>query len=250
MPKDPVQAFKVDEAIGLDDDLRREMRPSIMLSYDQTIKPKEKARKVKEMGEKLAANEIPRFLSHFEKMLEKSEYLCGLGDNRRCTVPHYVQVVGKRRHRPYSRRHHDQVPEHHRVSGEDGGQAGDRGVPQQAQVRRRREGYEPEMEVVACCYRTHLRERRDRQQRNRSSIRWQSLPQRNSVGSIFLTLLLRSSAPRHVWSAVGGEKSRSAQPARHTAAARWGCRTTITTAKHGPPASRCCAATETGRRGT
>ena len=45
MPKDPVQAFKVDEAIGLDDDLRREMRPSIMLSYDQTIKPKEKARK-------------------------------------------------------------------------------------------------------------------------------------------------------------------------------------------------------------
>ena len=46
MPKDPVQAFKVDEAIGLDDDLRREMRPSIMLSYDQTIKPKEKARKV------------------------------------------------------------------------------------------------------------------------------------------------------------------------------------------------------------
>ena len=77
MPKDPVQAFKVDEAIGLDDDLRREMRPSIMLSYDQTIKPKEKARKVKEMREKLAANEIPRFLSHFEKMLENSEYLCG-----------------------------------------------------------------------------------------------------------------------------------------------------------------------------
>ena len=140
MPKDPVQAFKVDEAISLDDDLRREMRPSIMLSYDQTIKPKEKARKVKEMREKLAAERDPAVpVALREDAGEERISVRLLGDNRRCTVPHYVQVVGKRRHRPYSRRHHDQVPEHHRVSGEGWRPSQEiAGVPQQAQVRRRR----------------------------------------------------------------------------------------------------------------
>mgnify|MGYP003743684415 FL=1 len=77
VPKDPIKALSVDEAIGLDEDLRREMRPSIVISYDQTIKPKEKARKIKELREKLVADQIPKFLSHFEQMLGNSDYLCG-----------------------------------------------------------------------------------------------------------------------------------------------------------------------------
>ena len=53
------------------------MRPIIVISYDQTIKPKEKARKIKELREKLVADQIPKFLSHFEQMLGNSDYLCG-----------------------------------------------------------------------------------------------------------------------------------------------------------------------------
>ena len=77
VPKDPYKALKVDEAVGLDEDLRGKIRPSIYVGMDKSLSDRTKKAKVKEMRAELAATHIPFYLGHFEKMLEDSEYLAG-----------------------------------------------------------------------------------------------------------------------------------------------------------------------------
>lgn len=77
VPKDPKACLRVDEAIGLDEDLRGKIRPSVYLSMDASVSPRAKKAKIAEMRKTLAEKDIPYYLSHFEKMLENKEYLTG-----------------------------------------------------------------------------------------------------------------------------------------------------------------------------
>lgn len=77
VPKDPYKALRVDEAVGLDEDLRGKIRPSIYVGMDKSLSERTKKAKVKEMRAELTTTHIPYYLGHFEKMLEKSEYLAG-----------------------------------------------------------------------------------------------------------------------------------------------------------------------------
>ena len=77
VPKDPKACLRVDEAIGLDEDLRGKIRPSVALSMDASVSPRAKKAKIAEMRKKLAEKDIPYYMSHFDKMLENKEYLTG-----------------------------------------------------------------------------------------------------------------------------------------------------------------------------
>jgi glutathione S-transferase len=77
LPRDPLKALRVDEAVGLDEDLRGKIRPSIYVAYDKSLSARQKAAKVKEMRAELVAEHLPFYLGHFEKMLTDSEYLAG-----------------------------------------------------------------------------------------------------------------------------------------------------------------------------
>lgn len=77
LPRDPTKALRVNEAVGLDDDLRNKIRPSIYVGMDKTLSERTKKAKVKEMRAEILKTHIPYYLGHFEKMLEKSEYLAG-----------------------------------------------------------------------------------------------------------------------------------------------------------------------------
>ena len=77
VPKDPKACLRVDEAIGLDEDLRGKIRPSVALSMDASVSPRAKKAKIAEMRKTLAEKDIPYYLSHFDKMLENKEYLTG-----------------------------------------------------------------------------------------------------------------------------------------------------------------------------
>ena len=77
MPKDPKQCMYVDVAIGLDEDLRGKIRPSVYLSMDASVPAKTKAKKVAEMRKVVAEKDIPYYMNFFEKMLEGRQFLTG-----------------------------------------------------------------------------------------------------------------------------------------------------------------------------
>mmetsp|Transcript_26627 Transcript_26627/g.65278 ORF Transcript_26627/g.65278 Transcript_26627/m.65278 type:complete len:249 (+) Transcript_26627:97-843(+) len=79
-PRDPLKALRVDEAVGLDDDFRNKLRPSMQVSGDKTLSDKAKKAKVKDMRAEITLTHIPYYMTHFEKMLEGSgpgAYLTG-----------------------------------------------------------------------------------------------------------------------------------------------------------------------------
>ena len=59
VPKDPKACLRVDEAIGLDEDLRGKIRPSVALSMDASVSPRAKKAKIAEMRKTLAEKDIP-----------------------------------------------------------------------------------------------------------------------------------------------------------------------------------------------
>ena len=129
VPKDPKACLRVDEAIGLDEDLRGKIRPSVALSMDASVSPRAKKAKIAEMRKKLAEKDIPYYMSHFDKMLENKEYLTG----SKPTVADAQFVVTTRypERRHPGRRADDvprRVPERARVQEEDGEPPRPRGV--------------------------------------------------------------------------------------------------------------------------
>jgi glutathione S-transferase len=77
VPKNPKACLRVDEAIGLIDDLQGKIRPSVMLGRDASVSERVKKSKIKEMRKVIAEKDIPHYMKYFEKMLENNEYLTG-----------------------------------------------------------------------------------------------------------------------------------------------------------------------------
>jgi glutathione S-transferase len=69
-PSDPKKAFRVDEVIGLHDDVMGSIRPSILVMRDPKLWKREAARKQAEMRKELAEVKLPEMFAHYEKVLE------------------------------------------------------------------------------------------------------------------------------------------------------------------------------------
>jgi|TARA_B110000977_G_scaffold137450_1_gene174580 glutathione S-transferase len=84
----------VDAAIGLDEDLRRKIAPSVYLSMDASISAKEKKKRIPIMRKVLAEKDIPFYMAHFEKLLEGKEFLTGskptVADAQFCVTTRYL----------------------------------------------------------------------------------------------------------------------------------------------------------------
>ena len=77
IPKDPLKAAKVHEALGVVEDLRGKIRPSVYVGMDKSLSDRAKKAKVAVMRKELRETHIPAYLAHFEKMLERNEYVAG-----------------------------------------------------------------------------------------------------------------------------------------------------------------------------
>lgn len=71
-PSEPKKALKVDEVIGLHEDLWGAIRPSILVMRDPKLSQKEAQRRQAEMRKELADEKIPAILGFFEKMLAEN----------------------------------------------------------------------------------------------------------------------------------------------------------------------------------
>jgi len=75
--RDPWAALLVDEVIGLDEDFRKKVAPSVYVAYDKSLSARQKKAKIAPMRKTIAEEDIPFYFSRFEKKLEENEYLTG-----------------------------------------------------------------------------------------------------------------------------------------------------------------------------
>jgi glutathione S-transferase len=84
-PDDPLHRLRVDEVIGLLDDLQRAWTPSYLIGRDpalllhKQLSEEQKQELVREAREKFVAEELPKYLTFIARWLDQSDgqFLCG-----------------------------------------------------------------------------------------------------------------------------------------------------------------------------
>ena len=71
VPRQPLEALRADEVVGLCEDVSRTIRPSIMVGRDSSLSARQRTKKQGEMRKTLREQDLPRMLGYFESLLAK-----------------------------------------------------------------------------------------------------------------------------------------------------------------------------------